>query len=243
MESNRGRCHAVRVRARSSSTVASLLMIALALGSVPAIVRAQTAAPIPSVDVSVSASVVVPGTASAPPPPPSAPPVVAKEPEPAKTTECVVPPKRGPSVLAYEEDLPVPAGYRVVHHPRTIWSRGGWAVFGVSYGIAVMGASFASNDRDPDSKKWSYLFIPVAGPLFLMGPQSEGLGNFWLATWALVQGAGLGAAIYGMSSDEVALYREDIAGAKPKRDSKPRAIAVAPVVTSGSLGLSMSGAF
>jgi hypothetical protein len=70
------------------------------------------------------------------------------------------PPRRQP----YHDGDPVPDGYHVEDKPRSGLVVGGWLMLLIPYGISALSAVAAKGDNET-----GWLYVPVAGPWFMMG--------------------------------------------------------------------------
>ena len=137
-----------------------------------------------------------------------------------------------PAVLEYEDGQAIPANYHLVTKTRGEFLYGGLAFFALTYGTAVYVASLGSL---AGGEKLGNFFVPVAGPFLEMSDlNSKGAGTFWLAFWGICQGAGVGAAIYGITSPRKLLYRNDLGNVS---------LQVTPVITGKTQGLMLIGSF
>jgi len=157
-----------------------------------------------------------------------APPPTYTAPPPYGGPTYAAPPPSGPKRMPYDEGDPVPAGYHVSTHTRSGLLISGGIVFGVFYGLTVIGAS---GSTDPDTR---WLYMPVAGPV-LYGNTIHGDFAFiprfflWIDTIAQATGATLLAVGFVPKTE---LVRNDLA-----------TVHVTPVVTGSTTGLAFYGAF
>jgi hypothetical protein len=134
----------------------------------------------------------------------------------------------GPAQLAnWKDGDPVPDGY----HKSTRVRRGaivaGAVCFGTLYLFSLLAASIAADSAktttyttgpngtvantttsaNPDAA----LYIPALGPFIQMGSTSSATGNFFLAIDGLGQTVGIALIVYGITSPQTVLVRNDLA--------------------------------
>jgi hypothetical protein len=124
-----------------------------------------------------------------------------------------------PETLPFNENEPIPPGYKVEEHMRRGLVIAGGVVFGVFYvGSAMIGAQSISYDEAP----YGAMFVPVLGP-FIVGAagdfgDSSTSGNFVsaVATGSFVlmglgQAAGAAMLLSGIFAKKKVLVRQDVA--------------------------------
>jgi len=97
---------------------------------------------------------------------------------------------------------PPPMQLTKVHRPRRGLVTGGAITFGVTWGIAATISLMCSGSCSSDA---DYLWVPIAGPLFLADNSSDGIG--FLLLWSASQAVGAAMLIVGLVGHDVMEYQ------------------------------------
>jgi hypothetical protein len=116
---------------------------------------------------------------------------------------------------------PVPAGYHASKRLRTGLVATGFTLFGTSWfasaiagALAIDNANAACAYGDPSCGSiggWP-LFLPVVGPLVMLGSNTSALGGLFLVFDAVLQAGSLAMAIVGLVVPKIVLVRNDVGG-------------------------------
>ena len=128
--------------------------------------------------------------------------------------------------LPLEAGMRVPSGYTVVERTRKGPLIAGAVTFGSAY---LLAAAFEAIGNHYTTRPEYALFVPVLGPFLQMDRAGADLSTLILATNGIAQGIGVGLLVYGLVSKKQVLVRDDLA--------------VIPIVSASSAGLSLVGRF
>jgi hypothetical protein len=118
--------------------------------------------------------------------------------------------KRVPPVISdWQEGEPVPPGYHPVQRVRKGAIVGGAVPFAILYFISALVAAAQSDRTNGQDKSAAGLYFPVVGPFITMPQTSSAVSNVFLAMDGLVQGLGVALVIYGLTSPQTLLVRDD----------------------------------
>ena len=116
------------------------------------------------------------------------------------------------AITDWREGEPIPAGY----HPAERTRRGpiiaGAVVFGILYVISVL---VAGVDQDVSGgKSGAWLYAPVIGPFATIPESSSSTGTSFLVLDGVGQAAGAVLLVWGISSPQTVLVRDDQLGVR-----------------------------
>jgi hypothetical protein len=124
--------------------------------------------------------------------------------------------------IPWDQDKPVPPGFRLGSGPRWGLFVGGMATFGFSY---LTGVILAANDvrltgqdeeLEVSSGRNDPLYAPLIGPFVALGTEERPAGEqALLAVGGLLQAGGLTLAMFGLAGREVWLERDVALGLAP----------------------------
>lgn len=119
-----------------------------------------------------------------------------------------------PEVLPYNDNEPIPPGYKVEERARTGLIIAGSIVFGLFYlGSVAIGMDSINSSRAP----YGALFVPVIGPFIVAGAGNPGSGFPFPSTGPLyvfdgfVQAGGAAMLLAGIFAKKKVLARQDVA--------------------------------
>jgi hypothetical protein len=177
-----------------------------------------------------------PGAVPGPPPPPPGYPVY---PAPlSQTTQSTYVPQSvalsGPrEIRSFDASRPVPAGYTLVERTPRKLLLGGLITLGVTYGVSAMVAAAGEDSSSGGNSDVAPMWIPVAGPFLTMANTDSSLARVMLINLGAAQTAGAIMLMYGLSSKDHVLVRNDLVGS----------LQVSPMATRGGSGMVLSGRF
>jgi hypothetical protein len=121
----------------------------------------------------------------------------------------------------------IPPGYEYVERRRKKLVATGSVMFGVMYGITLMGGIISLLDGDDE---YAPMLVPLIGPFLTVGSARhiDGLWTVFFLTDGLVQVAGAALLVTGIAWEEKVLVRE-----KPAKTSLAPELLVGP----GSIGM------
>lgn len=135
--------------------------------------------------------------------------------------------------VTWQDGDPIPRGYRPVHRMRTGLVVAGAVTFGVTYlttalvGAAVNDISVAYGGTGRSAK---LLIIPLVGPWTLLGSTISAVGQFGLVLDGLVQAAGVGMFIAGLTYPQVVLVPAGYSKNDTDGEGKPQPkLTISPV--------------
>lgn len=172
----------------------------------------------------------------APPPPPPGYPVY---PAPlSQTTQSTYVPQSvalsGPrEIRNFDESRPVPAGYTLVERTPRKLIIGGLITLGVTYGVSAMVAAAGDDSSGSGRSEVAPMWIPVLGPWLTLGNTDSSLAKVLLVNLGAAQTAGALMLVFGLSSKDHVLVRNDLVGS----------LQVSPMATRGGSGMVLSGRF
>ena len=127
----------------------------------------------------------------------------------------------------------VPSGYTAVQRPRKQLFRSGLVMLGMAYGLSALTAAIGQDTSDGSSNPVAAMWIPVAGPFIELGQSNSATADVLLVGLGGVQLAGAIMVYYGLTTKKTVFVRNDLIGG----------LTVAPMVTRGASGMSLSGHF
>jgi hypothetical protein len=170
-----------------------------------------------------------------PPDNPVAQPIAAERPKPVSIEGKGVP----RAITDWQEGDPVPPGYHPIQRIRKGAVIGGAVSFGVLYFISVLIAAAQQDTQNAvhgTDKSAAGLYIPVVGPFITMTQTSSAVGDVFLAIDGLGQGLGAALLIYGLTSPQTVLRRDDYFG-------RPRVVPQPLLFGHHGGGLGLTGTF
>lgn len=155
------------------------------------------------------------GVAAAPACAQEPPPVIAIVPQPvpaprAQVYPLPVRPALGPRVITdWEDDEPIPLGYRPVNRVRKGLVIAGAITFGTVYLTTALGGAIAADSGG--GGRAAGLLLPVVGPLAMLGGEAGVTGSFLLVLNTLAQAAGVTMFVVGVTKPKQVLVRSNVA--------------------------------
>lgn len=179
--------------------------------------------------------------AAQPPPVGAAPPAAAPpaaSPPPSGDARAYPPPPYGgyppplpalPPTRAYKEGGEIPDGYHLVSKSDKTAIAIGMSLFGLAYGMSLVGGSIMSLSGGSRSEQYIPLLIPVIGPFVTMGTVERHPPMATMTLDGITQVTGLIVTIVGAVNKDHVLVRNDLgdgASLKPNVYVGPRSVAL-----------------
>jgi hypothetical protein len=136
----------------------------------------------------------------------------------------------------WQEGDPVPPGYHPIQRVRKGAIIGGAVPFAVLYFISVLIAAAQQDATHGQDRSAAGLYFPVVGPFITMTQTSSAVGDVFLALDGLGQGLGAALVIYGLTSPQTVLRKDDYYG-------RPRVLPQPLLFGHGGGGLGLTATF
>ena len=120
--------------------------------------------------------------------------------------------KKVPHAISdWREGEPIPAGYHPVERTRRGPIIAGAIVFGIFYFFSALAAA-VQQDASNNNTSATWLYAPVVGPFVTTTQNNSATANVFLVLDGLAQATGATLLIWGLTSPQTLLVRDDMLG-------------------------------